>query len=900
MTSRDSEPPEQLRAALADRYTIEGELGRGGMGVVYLARDLRHSRPVALKLLLPTARSGLERFQREILLAARLQHPHILTVLDSGAAGPPGAEQPWYTMPFVDGESLYARLNRERQLPLDDALRIATEAARALAYAHQHGVVHRDVKPENILLTRDGTTLVADFGIARALGAGEDRRITRTGTQLGTPFYMSPEQSDDAEVDGRTDEYALAAVLFEMLTGEPPFAGRTLEAVVAKRLANPTPSVRALRPTVPEHVDAAIRKAMARAPDDRYPTVGEFARALGPLSAGGTTPVDEPAPRPASVPPAATPPAPTPATLRPASRAALAAAAAIVVAGLALFAWRRGHAPLPARPDSGGRVVAVLPFDNLGDSADAYFADGVADEIRAKLAQVGGLEVIARGSSLEYRHAAQRPSTVARELGADYLLTGTVRWDKSGGASRVRVLPELVDARGGGVPRTRWTQQFEASLTDVFQVQADIAAKVTDALGVALAARDRRGLAAQPTRDLAAWDAFLKGEEAAQGMKADQANLRRAIGFYEGAVSLDSSFAQAWAQLSRARTSLYSNGVPDQALAQAARAAAERARALRPDDPAAYLAAGDYWSSVAPIDNARAAAEYEQGLRLASDDAELLSAVAITGARQQQWDSVVPRLDRALRLDPRSSTVTRRLATALLFLRQYDRADSAVDRAIALAPTNPQMVLLKVMVQLGRGDLTRARAVVGAAAQRIDDTTLLAFLATYQDLYWVLDEAQRSRALRLTPEAFDQDRAAWGVVRAEIYHLQHDERLARVYADSARVAAEEQSRAAPEEAQRHALLGLTLALLGRKADAIREGRRAVELLPASRDGLLGPYVELQLVRIYLLTGEPAAALDQLEPLLRAPSYLSPGWLKLDPTFDPIRGDPRFQRLAAQG
>ncbi|HET7468805.1 MAG TPA: protein kinase, partial [Gemmatimonadales bacterium] len=827
MTSRDSEPPEQLRAALADRYTIEGELGRGGMGVVYLARDLRHSRPVALKLLLPTAPSGLERFQREILLAARLQHPHILTVLDSGAAGPPGAEQPWYTMPFVDGESLYARLNRERQLPLDDALRIATEAARALAYAHQHGVVHRDVKPENILLTRDGTTLVADFGIARALGAGEDRRITRTGTQLGTPFYMSPEQSDDAEVDGRTDEYALAAVLFEMLTGEPPFAGRTLEAVVAKRLANPTPSVRALRPTVPEHVDAAIRKAMARAPDDRYPTVGEFARALGPLSAGGTTPVDEPAPRPASVPPAATPPAPTPATLRPASRAALAAAAAIVVAGLALFAWRRGHAPPPARPDSGGRVVAVLPFDNLGDSADAYFADGVADEIRAKLAQVGGLEVIARGSSLEYRHAAQRPSTVARELGADYLLTGTVRWDKSGGASRVRVLPELVDARGGGVPRTRWTQQFDASLTDVFQVQADIAAKVTDALGVALAARDRRGLAAQPTRDLAAWDAFLKGEEAAQGMKADQA------------------------------------------LAQAARAAAERARALRPDDPAAYLAAGDYWSSVAPIDNARAAAEYEQGLRLASDDAELLSAVAITGARQQQWDSVVPRLDRALRLDPRSSTVTRRLATALLFLRQYDRADSAVDRAIALAPTNPQMVLLKVMVQLGRGDLTRARAVVGAAAQRIDDTTLLAFLATYQDLYWVLDDAQRSRALRLTPEAFDQDRAAWGVVRAEIYHLQHDERLARVYADSARVAAEEQSRAAPEEAQRHALLGLTLALLGRKADAIREGRRAVELLPASRDGLLGPYVELQLVRIYLLTGEPAAALDQLEPLLRA-------------------------------
>src|SRR5512146_3262713 len=283
VTSPDVDLPERLRASLADRYTIERELGRGGMGVVYLARDLRHDRPVALKILLPglAARSGLERFQREILLAARLQHPHILTVLDSGIAGEAGAEQPWYTMPFVDGESLYERLNRERRLPLDDALRIATEAARALAYAHQQGVVHRDVKPENILLTRDGTTLVGDFGIARALGASDERRLTRTGIQVGSPFYMSPEQTNDVALDGRADEYALAVVLFEMLTGEPPFPGRTLEAVVAKRLANPTPSARALRDTVPEHVDAAIRKAMAAAPEDRFATIAEFARALG-------------------------------------------------------------------------------------------------------------------------------------------------------------------------------------------------------------------------------------------------------------------------------------------------------------------------------------------------------------------------------------------------------------------------------------------------------------------------------------------------------------------------------------------------------------------------------------------------------------------------------------------
>ncbi len=896
MTSPRIDLPERLRASLAGRYAIERELGRGGMGVVYLARDIRHDRPVALKILLPglALRSGPERFQREILLAARLQHPHILTVLDSGMAGDAGAEQLWYTMPFVDGESVYDRLNRERRLPLDDAIRIATEAARALAYAHQQGVVHRDVKPENILLTRDGTTLVGDFGIARGLGADDERRLTRTNTQLGSPFYMSPEQTNDAELDGRTDQYALAAVLFEMLTGEPPFAGRTLEAVVAKRLTNPTPSARFLRDTVPPPVDAAIRKAMARAPEDRFATVTEFAQALVAPGPGPASVATVPAPSLASPPPADA----SPVVSRPGgSRAPLIVVAAVLLAGLALFAWRRTQSP-PARPDRGVRVVAVLPFDNLGDSADAYFADGVADEIRTKLAQVAGLEVIARGSSLEYRGSRGRPTAVARELGADYLLTGTVRWEKAAGGSRVRVTPELVDARAGGAAHARWAQQFDASLTDVFQVQADIAEKVADALGVAIADSARRGLAAQPTANLAAWDAFLQGEQAAQEMKADQANLRRAIGRYERAVLLDSTFAQAWAQLSRARTSLYSNGVPDQALAEAGRAAAERAQALRPDDPLVYLASGDYFSSVNPIDNARAVAEYERGLRIAPDDVELLSAVAINGARLQQWDGILPRLQRAMQLDPRSSTAARRLATAYIFLRQYDRADSAVDRAIALAPTNPQMVLLKVMVALGRGDLAGARSAVRAAAGRIDDTTLLAFLVTYQDLYWVLDDAQQSRALELTPDAFDQDRGAWGIVRAEIHHLRHDARRAIIYADSARLALEGQSRAAPEDGQRHVLLGLALAYLGRKAEAIREGRRGVELLPISRDAFLGPYVQLQLVRIYLLIGEPELALDQLEPLLRMPFYLSPEWLRVDPTFDPIRTEPRFRRLVS--
>ncbi len=262
-----------LEAALADRYAIERELGRGGMATVYLARDLRHDRPVALKLLHPelAATLGPERFQREIRLAARLQHPHILTVHDSGdipRAG--GMPLLWFTMPFVEGESLRDRLRRERQLPVEDALRIAREAADALGYAHRHEVIHRDIKPENILLTAEGHSLVADFGIARALG-GDDPKLTETGLAVGTPAYMSPEQAaGDRGLDARTDVYSLGAVLYEMLAGEPPYTGATTQAILAKRFTEPPPSVRAVRPSVPEAVDQAIRKALAVVAADRF------------------------------------------------------------------------------------------------------------------------------------------------------------------------------------------------------------------------------------------------------------------------------------------------------------------------------------------------------------------------------------------------------------------------------------------------------------------------------------------------------------------------------------------------------------------------------------------------------------------------------------------------------
>jgi DNA-binding SARP family transcriptional activator/TolB-like protein/Flp pilus assembly protein TadD len=572
------------------------------------------------------------------------------------------------------------------------------------------------------------------------------------------------------------------------------------------------------------------------------------------------------------------------------------ALAALLAIGLLLL-WLGSHR---GAVTEGPPRLAVLPFENLGDSADEYFAGGVTDEVRGKLAALPGLEVVASLSSNDYPANTRRLPDVARELGVNYLLVGKIRWLREpAGSSRVRVSPELIRLMPGTAPVTRWQQPIDAALTDVFAVQADIATKVAAALGVVLGDSARHQLTVKPTESLAAYDEFLKGEAAAQDMKADQPGLRRAIAFYQRAVSLDSTFGQAWAQLSRAETSLYSNGIPDPALGKEARAAAERARVLRPTDPLSYLAAGDFYGSVNPIDNTRAVAEYSHGLGLAPDNVDLLSSLASAETSLGQWGGAAGRLSRAAQLDPRSITVARRLAAVNIFLRQYAAADSAADRAIALAPTSPAMVSLKVMVAAGRGDLDSARAVIRIAQSRIDPAVLYPFFAGYQDMYWLLDDAQQREVLAAPPGAFDGDRGSWGLVRAGLYQLRGDARRMRVYADSARLALEAQIRSEPDDWQRHSLLGLALAYLGRKTDAVREGQRGVTLMPISRDAYFGPYNQLQLVRIYMLTGEPDLALDQLEPLLRIPYYLSPGWLGIDPTFDSLRKNPRFHRLLDQ-
>jgi serine/threonine protein kinase len=509
-----------LQAALADRYRIERELGRGGMATVYLAQDLRHDRPVALKVLRPelTAALGPERFLREIKLTGRLQHPRILPLFDSGAAN----GQLWYVMPYVQGESLRSRLLRETQLPVEDAVHIACNVLAGLSYAHGQGVIHRDIKPENILLEGE-ETVIADFGIARAVDAAGDERLTETGLALGTPAYMSPEQSaGETVLDGRTDIYGVGCVLYEMLAGEPPFSGPTAQAILAKRFTTSAPSVRNTREQVPEHIDRAITRALARTPADRFPSAAEFSRALSSTPDSISREMVTGSRR-----------------FRRLGLAVVAALTAIV----AVWALMRRSAS-SAPPVSATRL-AVLPFSTSGSSRIEYLADGMVDLLSRNLNGAVDLRTIDPGTVLTAASKSRAPVSnvdaaraVARRLGAGLYVLGSVH--SVGGRLQAELYSDL-DSAGGSQARA----VAEGDTTELFRLVDRLSAGLLTGRGRGLSSRLMHS-ASLTTHSVEALKAYLLGE---QNLRGGDGKFDSAIAGFQRAVAEDSTFALAYYRL---------------------------------------------------------------------------------------------------------------------------------------------------------------------------------------------------------------------------------------------------------------------------------------------------------------------------------------------------------------
>jgi eukaryotic-like serine/threonine-protein kinase len=645
---------ERLQHALADHYRLEHELGRGGMATVYLAQDLKHARRVALKVLRPEIAPalGADRFQREIAIAARLQHPHILGLFDSGIT----EGMLWYTMPWVDGESLRARLRREVQLDAAEAVRIAGQVADALAAAHAAGVIHRDIKPENILLTASHA-VVADFGIAHALDVAGGDRLTETGFALGTPQYMSPEQATGSRgVDARCDVYALGCVLYEMLAGEPPFGGPTAQAILARHAVDPVPRLRTIRPTVSPALEAVVTRALAKVPADRFASAEQFQQAL-------TSALQAP------------PGSPGPSRRR--RRLGVALAVVAIAAGIAGGIWTG----LPASGvqtsvgETSIRSLAVESFENLtGDSGQFYLAQGITDQVETELAQIGSLRIIGLD---EVR--GPTATEVARRLRMEAILSGSLQ--RAGGV--VRITARLKSTETG---QAIWARSFDGDLTTILQLQADVARAVAERIRVSLTAGERSKIAGRrPQVTPAAYEAYVRGAYFLD--KSTEASFRTAIGYFARAIDADPTFAAAYAGLAECYANLgYFGALAPEVAFPKARSAATRALELDSTLAEAHRASafqqlfGD-WNFVG-ADRA-----YARAVALDSSDAyaHWLRGMYLTAMNRST--EAIASVERAQQLDPLSLLIQAASARSYYNARRYQEAVGQAKAALELDST---------------------------------------------------------------------------------------------------------------------------------------------------------------------------------------------------------------------
>jgi TolB-like protein/Flp pilus assembly protein TadD len=888
-------------------YRITGKLGSGGMGDVYEAEDTELRRKVALKVLpehLASDPERLERFKREARAVASLNHPNIVTLHSVEESD----GRHFLTMELVDGKSLDA-LIPDGGFDLERLFELAIPIADALAAAHEKGVVHRDLKPANVMVGEDGRLRIVDFGLAKLWEDSlEDtdtematEGLTKEGVAMGTAPYMSPEQLQGREIDHRSDLFSLGILLYEMTTGGRPFRGESSIELASSILKDTPDSVTDVREGVPRHLGRIIKHCLEKDPELRFQSAKDVRNDLAGLKdevASGEVPLSTGAMPAVSAP-------------EPASKARPSwVVPAVVVAALLLAAglvWmmrgrqevgptdtREADTPIAAEPEL--EKIVVLPFENLGSEEEAYFAAGISEEITGRLGSVSGLKVISRKSAQRYVGTDKTIQQIGEELDVGYVLDGTVRWARNpDGASRVRITPELIRVADES---QLWSNTYDRTIEDIFEVQSDIASQVIGELGVTLLEGEQRAVENRPTENIEAYQAFLRGLEYAGHPDFTERNMRLTVEMFQRATDLDPSFAQAHAWLSQAQSRYYWFGHDlSEARMQLARQSAAQALALDPELPEGHVAMG-YVHYYGARDYDNALKEFIQARQVKPNDKEIVAAIGYIRRRQGDWEATAEQFARALELDPQDVQLTLDLGEAYQRLHRYEEADAIFNQAIAIFPDQNRAYSSKAAnFWQWKGDPSLTRPILEEMPMQDSQDALFAW---WQQELRERDFRQAAERLAVAPYEFLEGNVIQILpkefLESYTYYLAGDEARSQAAAEEALPHMERYARERPDDAFSHVAYGLTLAALGRHQEAVQEGELAMEILPLEKDAIYAPFLIWWMGTIYVMVGDYEAALDQMEVLLSIPSTHSVATMEGSPLLDKVRDLPRYQQL----
>ena len=860
-------------------YRLIRQLAAGGMGAVFEAEDPRLHRRVALKTLPKDVVGDLEqmrRLEREAQTLASLSHPNIVTIYsveeDDGIV--------FLTMEWIDGLPL-SKAIPEDGLKLDTFFHFALQIADALEAAHRRDVIHRDIKPGNIMVGPDNRIKVLDFGLAKRSDpepehSGESETLTREGQMLGTLPYMSPEQLQGGAVDSRSDIFSFGIVLYEMATGRRPFQGGSWGDLASSILRDEPPSVTDLRIHLPRHLGRILRHCLEKDVKRRFQTVLDLRNELAELQreiVTGELPTGEMTRRPGAT------------KLGRALIGTLIVAAAAALGYPALAPYLKGPDALQGPSRTGPKTIAISQFQNLGPPEEEYFAAGVTDEITSHLAGVNSLRVVS------LRTSGDAPN-------ADYLLTGTVRWNQGNtpdAAPRVRVTPRLIRVADGA---HLWSQSYEQVINDMFEVQTEIATEVIRQMDIVLLEPERRAMEARPTESPEAFRAYLQGMDLAGRRDPSADHWEQAIERFETATRLDPQFAQAWAELSEIHSFVYHQrrGLrTEDRLAEALRTA-ERALAIAPDLAQGHRALGYYyyWGHH-DFESAMAAFERaEQGL---PNDGQVLGGIAYVKRRQGKFDEAADYLQRALESDPESSWLATETAITLLTMRRYLEADRYFARALELAPAESTVYRRRARNYiLWHGDLESARATLEAMPEQ---STSGAIVAWYE-LEILAGNPRRARDFlgRTSVPSFGTNGVVWPRIYLEgaARRYEGSTRVSRTQVELALLPLRSRLADSPDDYRIHATMALCYADLDDRENAMSHARRAIELMPLRRDALDGAVMQTVLAGTLTRLGDLDDAVEVLDGLLRVPAEISVPLLRLDPQWKPLQGHPAFEAL----